>query len=253
MTSVKTAPFFDRLPLLQKIAWPERARRIPYIQQTTSTDCGAACLAMVLAYHGKRVRLEEVRDAAGVDRDGSDALAILQAARWYGLRARGVKIDIEDFTYLEPGAILHWEFNHFVVFERLHKASITIVDPAGGRQVVPLEQVGRAFTGVALTLEPADTFQPTVGERGTVWRYLQPILSQRGLLSHIGVTPLLIQLFALALQVLTGLLVDRVVPQGDFHLLLLLSVGFLSMVLFTWLPLSAPISFCICAPTWTRA
>ena len=165
----------------------------------------------------------------------------------------GVKIDIEDFTYLEPGAILHWEFNHFVVFERLHKASITIVDPAGGRQVVPLEQVGRAFTGVALTLEPADTFQPTVGERGTVWRYLQPILSQRGLLSHIGVTPLLIQLFALALPVLTGLLVDRVVPQGDFHLLLLLSVGFLSMVLFTWLPLSAPISFCICAPTWTRA
>lgn len=240
MNSVKTATLSEWFAALPKwegsLLGVERRRRIPYLQQTASTDCGAACLAMVLAYHGKRVRLDEVRDVVGVDRDGADALAILQAARWYGLRARGVKIEVEDLDYLEPGAILHWEFNHFVVFERLRKAGIEIVDPAGGRQFVPLAQVRRSFTGVALTLEPTDTFQPTkTVENNSVWRYLQPILRQRGLLSRIGVTSLLIQLFALALPLLTGLLVDRVVPRGDFHLLLLLGIGFLSMVVFTTL------------------
>ena len=226
----------EHFPLQQKLDWStwglQRRRPIPYLQQTAATDCGAACLAMVLAYHGKHVRLDEIREVTGVDSNGADAVAILQAARWYGLRARGVKIEIDDFDYLEPGAILHWEFNHFVVFERLHKDGITIVDPAGGRQFIPLAQLQRAFTGVALALEPSDTFVMTPAPANSVWRYLQPILQQRSLLARIGVTSFLIQFFALALPFLTGLLVDQVIPRSDFHLLRLLGSGFLAMVFF---------------------
>lgn len=236
MNSLKAGIRIDRFPVLPKVSWPTwrwaRRRAIPYLQQTAATDCGAACLAMVLAYYGKHVRLDEIREVTGVDRDGANALSILQAARWYGLRARGVKIEVEDFDYLTPGAILHWEFNHFVVFERLRKDSIEIVDPASGRQRIALAQVRRSFTGVALTFERAETFQPTTTATSSLWRYLQPILRQRGLLVRIGVTSLLIQCFALALPFLTGLLVDQVVPHRDYHLLLLLGAGFLAMVGF---------------------
>jgi ABC-type bacteriocin/lantibiotic exporter with double-glycine peptidase domain len=43
---------------------------------------------------------------------------------------------------------------------------------------------------------------------------------------------LLLQLFALAVPMLTGMLVDRVIPHGDDQLLSMLGIGLLAMVLF---------------------
>lgn len=222
-------------PLSKLWSFVRGERRIPHVQQLEVVDCGAACLAMVLAYHGKRVRLDDVRQVMGVDGNGVTALTILKAARWYGLRGRGVKVEVDDFVYLEPGAILHWEFNHFVVFERLHKDYIEIVDPAVGARQVPLSEVRRAFTGVALLLEPTATFQRQTHDPQYLRRYLRPLLSRAGLLGQIGFTSLLIQLFALALPLLTGVLVDRVVPKHDLPLLAVLGLGFLAMVLFNGL------------------
>ena len=222
----------DGAPLSNLWSLIRREQRIPHVQQMEVVDCGAACLAMVLTYHGKTVRLDDVRQVMGGDGNGVTALTILNAARWYGLRGRGVKVEVDDFVYLEPGAILHWEFNHFVVFERLHKNAIEIVDPAVGRRQVPLSEVRRAFTGVALVLEPTGAFERQTHDPQYLRRYLRPLLGRAGLLSQIGFTSLLIQLFALALPLLTGALVDRVVPKHDVHLLAMLGLGFLVMVLF---------------------
>ncbi|MDP8931700.1 MAG: cysteine peptidase family C39 domain-containing protein, partial [Actinomycetota bacterium] len=49
-------------------------RRVPWVGQMELADCGAACLAMVLAYHGKQVPLDELRETTGTNRDGVDAL-----------------------------------------------------------------------------------------------------------------------------------------------------------------------------------
>jgi ATP-binding cassette subfamily B protein len=222
----------DRFPALRKLAAKSAARQIPFMQQLSATECGAACLAMVLAYYGKHVPLSDVHDVTGVNRDGVNALALLRAARWYGLRGRGVKLELEALPYLAKGAILHWEFAHFVVFERLRKDGVEIVDPACGRRVVPMEQFSRSFTGVALTFEPADDFQPVADQRRVVWSYVKYIVGHSGLLSRIAVISLLLQLFALAMPMLTGMLVDRVIPHGDDQLLSVLGIGLLAMVMF---------------------
>ncbi len=133
------------------------------------------------------------------------------------------------------GAILHWEFAHFVVFERLRKdGSRSSIRPCG-RRFVPMEQFSRSFTGVALTLEPADDFQPVADRRRVVWSYVKYIVGHSGLLSRIAVISMLLQLFALAVPVLTGMLVDRVIPHGDHHLLSVLGIGLLAMVVFHFL------------------
>jgi ABC-type bacteriocin/lantibiotic exporter with double-glycine peptidase domain len=222
----------ERFPALRRLGQAHHTRRIPFIQQLEATDCGAACLAMVLASYGRHEHLDRVRELMGTDRDGTTALAIIHAGHTYGLRGRGLKLDIDDLAYLEAGTILHWEFNHFVVFERLHRDSIEIVDPAVGRRQVRLDQVRRSFTGVAITFEPSETFQPARAETRPLWRSMTPLLDQGGRLVQIGVTSILIQLLALALPLLTGALVDRVVPRADYQLLLVLSVGMLAMVLF---------------------
>ncbi|MCG8461089.1 MAG: cysteine peptidase family C39 domain-containing protein, partial [Holophagales bacterium] len=186
----------ERFPALHDLT-ARRQRRLRYVQQTTSSDCGAACLAMVLSYHGKDLPLAEVRELVGVDRDGSDALAILDAARWLGLRGRGVQVEgLEDLRYLEPGAILHWRFDHFVVLERWTPKGAVVLDPAGGRRRVPTEELGTSVTGVALVFQPAEDFEP--GRRATrgIRRYLQPIFEQWGQLGRILTISVLVQVFA---------------------------------------------------------
>jgi ABC-type bacteriocin/lantibiotic exporter with double-glycine peptidase domain len=219
-------------PALERLGASGRMRRIPFIQQMAAADCGAACLAMVLTYYGKPVRLDEVRDAAGVGRDGVHAQALLQAARWFGLRGRGVRLEMDDLDFLEAGSVLHWQFNHFVVFERLRKDAVDIVDPAFGQRRVPLDEFRKLFTGVALLFEPGDMFEPEKASQRPLPRLLRQVLARTGLWARIGITSLFLQLFALALPVLTGVVVDRVIPRSDYHLLLVLGIGAGVLMLF---------------------
>jgi ABC-type bacteriocin/lantibiotic exporter with double-glycine peptidase domain len=201
-------------------------------------DCGAACLAMVLGYHGKPLPLAEVRGVIGSGRDGATAEALLAAGSWFGLRGRGVRVDsVDALAALDPGAILHWRFNHFVVLDRLGGDGLHIVDPAGGRRVVSHQEARRSFTGVALLLEPADGFEPAAAgtPRDGLRRYLQPLLARSGSLVRVLATSLLVQLFALAVPLLIGVLVDRVVPHRDVDLLVVLAVGLAALVGFNLL------------------
>ena len=208
-----------------------RSRRVPYIQQLEAADCGAACLAMVLAYYGKRITLDEARSATGVNR-GTDALSIVQGGEQLGLRGRGVQLDLDALHYLPVGAILHWGLNHFVVLDRIGRTAVDIVDPGFGRRRVPLDKFRKQFTGVALVFEPADDFVPTPPGRSKTWRYLVQLLAQRSLIGRVLVTSIALRVLALALPVLTAMVVDRVVPRGDHHMLLVVGSGIAAVLGF---------------------
>ena len=210
-------------------------RRIPYIPQLEVADCGAACLAMVLAYHGKNVSLAATREASGTSQEGVRAGGLADAARRYGLETRAVRADVEDLHLLPAGSILHWEFNHFVVFERLRRHSVDVVDPATGRRRISLKQFGRSYTGVALIFEPGPDFKRQSRDNRGTWRYLRPVLDQGRVLRRVLVTSILLRLFALAVPVFTALLVDRVVPTGNRHLLLVVAAAALVMALYYFL------------------
>lgn len=210
---------------------------IPYIQQTSKSDCGIACLAMVLAFHGRRERVDHIRDLAGLGHRGTSADALLTAGKIFNLRGRGVRLETLDQLELLPTAsILHWGFNHFVVFENLGPDHAVIVDPAAGRRRVALSEVDRQFTGIALLLEPDSEFQEREApEHSGARRYWNRVLRYRGLWSRILVLTILLQAFVLSLPFATGLLVDRVIPRTDAHLFWMLSLGLLFMVVFHFL------------------
>jgi ABC-type bacteriocin/lantibiotic exporter with double-glycine peptidase domain len=224
-----------RFPALAKLIRPGRRRRIPHVQQLEAADCGAACLTMVLGYYGRSARLDDVRNTVGVTRDGANALSILRAAEVYGLRGRGVKVDIGALEFLRPASILHWGFNHFVVFESVSSRGVMIVDPAGGRRFVPMQRFRRLFTGVALELAPSNEFEAVGPDRSFIWSYLKQLMSEHPVLVRVLVTSVLLRLFALAVPLLTGFIVDRVVPRSDEHLLWVIGGGLLSMVVFQFL------------------
>nr|WP_224367107.1 peptidase domain-containing ABC transporter [Hyalangium versicolor] len=231
-----TTSFFERFPALQRLGESFRRRNIPYIAQLSAVDCAAACLAMVLGFHGRKVSLEEARIATGVSSHGVSARALLEAGRRCELLGRAVKVDIDELHLLDQGAVLHWEFRHFVVFERVTNKGVDVVDPAFGPRRVPIEQFRKSFTGVAVLFEPSETFQTGGVTRGT-HRYLKLLLKEKPTLLRVAVISLLLQVFALALPSITGTVVDRVVPTGDEDLLVILSIGMGALALFQLLSL----------------
>src|SRR5260221_634863 len=206
-------------PALRKLGFVSKRRAVPFVQQLEWTDCGAASLCMVMAYHGKEVKLAEVREAMGIGRDGVSAKSILDTAERYGLAGRGIKVDVSQVKLLKTGTILHWEFNHFIVFERIVKGGVRVVDPATGPRDVPLAQFAKAFTGVAIELLPTPRFTKQKFEKGRLKRYVEELLSERGLFSRVIVISLFLRVVALALPLITGMIIDRVVPRSDYSLL----------------------------------
>ena len=139
--------------------------------QMETVECGAAALSMLLAYHGKWVSLEQLRTDCGVSRDGSNARNIVLAARNHGMDAHGWKADVDSLEKMAP-AIIHWNFNHFVVFKGYKNGMAQINDPAIGSIAVSMQDFRRSFTGIAITAEPGDDFKPS-GHQTSIFHYIR--------------------------------------------------------------------------------
>ena len=146
--------------------------------QMESVECGAASLTMILAHYGKWLPLEEVRAACGVSRDGSSAKDIVLAARNYGLEAEGYQVTPEALEGMQP-AIIHWNFNHFVVFRGFKNDVACLNDPNAGPIDVPIDDFRKSFTGVALTFAPTEAFEKE-GHRTRILSYVRKYLQGAG-------------------------------------------------------------------------
>jgi ATP-binding cassette subfamily B protein len=206
-----------------------RARRVPVILQLTDVECGAACLAMILNYHGRKTSLSECRDYCSIGRDGITAQTIAGAARHFGLRVRAYSLELADFKYVPLPAIVHWTFNHFVVVERWSQTGAEIIDPALGRRHLTSDEFDEGFTGVTLTLEPGVQFERLRTMTRLSWlSYVGGILKTpraRGVLLQILGASLILQLLGLALPVLTKVLVDSILPFRITSLMTIVGIG----------------------------
>lgn len=188
--------------------------RTATILQMEAQECGAAALAMVLAYHGRHEPLAVVRKACGVSRDGTRAAHLLAAARGFGLTARAWRCEPKHLRGLPGPAVVFWSFNHFVVVEGFGRRKAYINDPRTGRQTVTAAEFDEHFTGIALLFEPAPGFERT-GREYSVWRGLRQRLRGHGS----GVLLVFLAAFVLLLPGIVGatlpkVLIDHVVIGG---------------------------------------
>ena len=179
-----------------------------------ATECGAASLAMVFGYYGKFLPLEQMRIETGVSRDGCNAGNIMRAAKRYGLECKGFRKEPDALKEIETPCSIHWNFNHFVVFEGFKGDYAYINDPAVGRRKLTFEELDDAFTGVVLTFRLTPAFEKEK-KKNTAFAMLQSRLNgQYGILFKLFYIGLLLVFPGLILPVLSQMFIDDILLRG---------------------------------------
>jgi NHLM bacteriocin system ABC transporter peptidase/ATP-binding protein len=190
-----------------------------------AVECGAASLAMVLAYYGAWIPLEQLRVACGVSRDGSKASNIVRAARAFGLAAKGFRTEPSGLHKLSMPCIIHWNFNHFVVLEGIDGDRVSINDPAMGRRQIDMTELDLAFTGVVLVMEPTETFRKVGSKPQGLRLLLRELRSSRGPVALVIVVSLALIIPGLVIPGFSKIFVDEILIQNNQNWLRPLLIG----------------------------
>lgn len=188
--------------------------KTPTVFQMEATECGAASLTMIFAYYGKHLPLEQMRIETGVSRDGCVAGNIMRAAKKYGFECHGYRKELDGLMKLPVPSIIHWNFNHFVVFEGIKGKYAYLNDPAVGHRKLTIQELDEGFTGIVLTFAPTAEFQKEK-KQGTFFPFLKRRLKGRvGVLVKLVYVGVLLFFPGLILPVLSQTFIDDVLCNG---------------------------------------
>ncbi|EWH09295.1 putative toxin secretion ABC transporter ATP-binding subunit/permease [Catenovulum agarivorans DS-2] len=202
-------------------------KKLPVILQAEAAECGLACLAMILGYHGFETDLVTMRQEHAVSLHGSTLKQVMDLAARYCLSPRALRLEPQSLSNLNTPCILHWELNHFVVLKKVAGKKVIIHDPAVGEIKLDFDVVNKLFTGVALELTPTSNFKVAKSKINLkLNQFWHRIVGLKRSLVQVFLLSLMLQIFALASPYFMQTVVDDVLLRKDGNLLLVLAFGF---------------------------
>lgn len=213
--------------LLQKV-W----RRYPFYAQHSASDCGAACLAMIARYWGKKLSINHLRDMANVDRNGASLRGLCHTAESIGFSTRPVKASLDKLAEQQLPAIAHWEGQHYIVVYEITKKEVVIADPGLGQKTITHQEFKEKWTGYTLLLKPTVSLKDTKESTTPFWQFFELMKPHGLVIFEIFIASLFIQIFGLITPIFTQLILDRVVVQRSGVTLLAVGLGLIIFGLF---------------------
>jgi len=214
--------------------------KTPVNLQMEAVECGAAALGSILAFHGRFEPLSQLREACGVNRDGSRAGNIIRAAQRLGLNAQGFKRTAEELFNSSPlPVIAFWQGMHFVVVEGTKGGRVFINDPGMGRYRVTEKEFIDHYSGVVLEFSPGPDFK----KKGRPYSFFKALGRRMEGVWAPGILILALSMIlvlpSLAVPVFSKIFVDRILIEGlsDWAKPLLMGMGvtLFFTALFSWL------------------
>ena len=208
-------------------------RKLPIVRQSTATECGLACVAMLAEFFGLGTDLTLLRRRFNVSLKGATLVSIDRCCRDLGLTTRAIRCDYRELRNVKMPCILHWRFNHFLILESVGPRDLVLYDPARGIVTEPHASASDAFTGIVLEVQ----------RESRIRRAAQPLqlgltnlLAKNADISRKFVAGLLLALIC-ELLLLTSpfylqIVIDEVLARGDPMLLNVVALAFLSLLLF---------------------
>lgn len=206
--------------------------KTPTVYQMEATECGAASLSMVMGYYGRHMALEQLRIETGVSRDGCNARNILRAARKFGFEAKGFRKSLEGLMECKPPCIIHWNFNHFVVWEGMKGKYAYINDPAMGRRKLSVEELDDCFTGIVLTFKKTEGFEKLRQNRTMLGFLRSRLAGQYSSLMALIIIGLFLVLPGMVIPIFSRVFIDDILLGGNTDWITTFLAVMLGVVLF---------------------
>ncbi|BAZ15634.1 cyclic nucleotide-regulated ABC bacteriocin/lantibiotic exporter [Calothrix sp. NIES-4071] len=211
----KQRPYFPSPKVKAGHWWGKLTDSYPFLAQQSSSDCGAACLAMIARYWGKNFSLNRLREMADVNRSGASLRALAMVGENFGFTTRPVKASLDKFAEQTLPAIAHWEGKHFVVVYKITKNRVIIADPAIGQRSLTHKQFNAGWTGYGLLLQPTAELKKAEDSKTELWQFFDLVKPHTKVLLEVFAASIMIQVFGLITPIFTQLLLDRVITQGS--------------------------------------
>jgi ATP-binding cassette subfamily B protein len=190
-------------------------RRYPFIEQQSSSDCGAACLGMISQYWGKFFSINHLRNIASVGRSGSSLKSLSKAAEDLGYQARPIRASFNRIENHKHPWIAHWQGNHYIVVYRIRGKKVLVADPALGKREISRQEFIEGWTGYALLLDPTARLYTTPDDKRSLGRFIPILWPYRFLGLQIILVSILIQLFGLVSPLFTQIILDQIVVSRN--------------------------------------
>lgn len=182
--------------------------RYTYIRQHDSTDCAAACLAMICLHYKKETSITKLRDIMGTDLKGTNLVGLSKCVHQLGFNSQAVKVTKEQFKskYSLP-AIAHvitkQGLLHFVVVFKITKKHVVIGDPATDLKKVPIDEFLEGFTGNMLLMVPTTRFNTEKTDKKSIFlRYIDLLKPQKKLFFFVILASVILTLIGIASVIL---------------------------------------------------
>lgn len=200
-------------------------KKMKLIKQHDEKDCGAACLAMILAYYGKKIPLAKVREAIKVDQYGANVYGMLDGGKKYSLNGEGLEGLPEEVweafltRQVKMPAVVRIlnesGYEHFVVVKSISKNSILLYDPDQGKVKMKKDKFTGCCLGQVIEFSPDEDFVKENLQKGELNRFLNMILCQKKLLLGIAVLSMFVTGIGLAGSFIFQYIIDSGLGSVD--------------------------------------
>ncbi len=208
----------------------KRRGRFPHVKQIDEMDCGAASLAMVCRYFGRKVSITRIRQTVHTSTDGTSLRGLCQGAESLGLAARSVKASKTNVGQMPLPAIIHWENYHWVVLFDVNDKHASIADPATGIRRITRRELDEKWNGYAALFDYTEAFEQAPETRagfGWLMPFLKPFA---GVFAKAFGLAAIVSALQMLLPVFTQVIVDSVLVERDSSLLAMM-IGSMMVVL----------------------
>ena len=198
----------------------------PVILQSEAAECGLACLAMIAGHHGHRMDLPAIRRRFSASMKGTTLADLTAIGGQMHMATRALRLEMSDLRQLRLPCVLHWDHNHFVVLTRVGACGIVVHDPAIGRRKVPLEEVSRKFTGIALEAWPTASFVRR--DEAVRISIVDMVRRTQGIglaIAQVLAISVLLEVAVIAMPIGFQLILDEVVVAADRDLLTIIVIA----------------------------
>lgn len=206
------------------------------VKQHDITDCGAACLASVCAYHGLRFPVSRIRQYAFTDKKGTNVLGLTQAAHKLGLSAKGVRALPEALDIVPKPAIAHVivkeQLQHYVVVYKVTKTHVTYMDPGDGRMHQKTrEEFNKEWTKVMVIMEPEESFRRGNEKKNIISQFMALLAPHKSVMLQALFGALVYSILGLSTAVYVGKITDYVLVDKNLNLLHLMGIIMIAILL----------------------